>query len=47
VAERLTDRLVRSLTPPAKGNKVTYDSEVRGFGVRVTAAGAVAFRRQL
>jgi integrase len=43
VAERLTDKLVRSLVPPAKGNKVTYDTEVRGFGVRVTTAGAVAF----
>jgi integrase len=34
---------VRLLALPAKGNKVTYDTEVRGFGVRVTAAGAVAF----
>jgi integrase len=43
VAERLTDRLVRSLVPPERGNRVTYDSEVRGFGVRITAAGAIAF----
>jgi integrase len=43
VAERLTDRLVRSLVPPEKGNKITYDNEVRGFGVRITAGGAVAF----
>jgi integrase len=43
MAEKLTDRLVRSLVPPEKGNRVTYDTDVKGFGVRITAAGAVAF----
>ncbi|EQB32262.1 hypothetical protein M529_10695 [Sphingobium ummariense RL-3] len=28
---------------PAKGNRITYDSDVKGFGVRVTAAGARSF----
>ena len=28
---------------PARGNKVTYDDAVKGFGIRVTAAGARAF----
>jgi integrase len=40
---RLTDRIVKQLPAPARGNKVTYDSEVGGFGCRVTAAGARAF----
>jgi integrase len=44
----LTDAIVRSLGAPASGNKITYDGgdpkkRVRGFGVRVTAAGARAF----
>jgi Arm DNA-binding domain len=40
VAERLTDKLVRDLPPPARGNKIHYDMAVRGLGVRVTSAGA-------
>jgi integrase len=34
----LTDRLVRELPPPAAGNRVTYDQDTTGLGVRVTAA---------
>jgi integrase len=46
---RLTDSIVKTLSPPVAGeakkvtNKVYYDSLVKGFGVRVTAAGARAF----
>jgi integrase len=40
---RLTDRLVRSLSPPSTGNRITFDSEVTGFGARITAAGARSF----
>ncbi len=39
----LTDALVRRLKPPAKGNRVTRDTKVTGFGVRITAAGARAY----
>lgn len=41
--QKLTDSIVKDLPIPAKGNKIHYDSEVKGFGVRVTAAGARAF----
>lgn len=41
--QRLDEKLVRALEPPASGNRISYDSEVKGFGVRVTAAGAKAF----
>ena len=43
--EKLTDSFVRSAEPPAgKRNQVIhYDSEVKGFGVRVTRFGARAF----
>ncbi len=40
---KLTDKGVRALEAPATGNKITYDSETKGFGVRVTTAGAKAF----
>ena len=40
---RLTDIIVKRLLAPERGNKVTYDDVVRGFGCRTTAAGARAF----
>ncbi len=43
MAEKLTDKLVKSLPAPASGNKITYDTNVHGFGFRVTAGGARAF----
>ncbi|MGF7177016.1 tyrosine-type recombinase/integrase [Azospirillum doebereinerae] len=43
MADKLSDRTVKALPSPASGNRVAYDSEVKGFGVRVTAAGAKAF----
>src|SRR5690349_7577058 len=35
--DRLTDKLVRTIAPPAKGAAITYHAEVPGFGIRVTA----------
>lgn len=43
MAVRLTDKLVKELPAPAAGNKITYDEDVRGLGVRVTSAGARAY----
>jgi integrase len=43
MADRLTDKLVKAMEPPASGNRITYDEEVKGFGIRVTSAGARAF----
>src|SRR5215472_9252046 len=40
---RLTDTIVRGLPAPERGNKVTYDDAVKGFGARVTANGARSF----
>ena len=43
MAGKLTDTAVKGLALPEAGNKITYDSEVKGFGIRVTSAGAKAF----
>ena len=43
MAQRLSDRLVNSLPCPAKGNRVFYDTEIKGFGLRLTAAKARSF----
>jgi integrase len=41
--QRLTDANIKRLRAPRAGNKITYDSNVAGFGIRVTAAGARSF----
>ena len=43
MTQHLTDAVVKQLKPPVRGNRVTYDDPVKGFGARVTAAGARAF----
>ena len=43
MGQRITNKLVRGLVPPASGNRITYDSEVKGFGVRITSAGVRSF----
>ncbi len=43
MAERLTEKMVKALDAPASGNRIVYDGEVKGFGVRITKAGALAF----
>jgi integrase len=43
MAVKLTDREIKTLIAPASGNRVIYDTELKGFGVRITAAGAKSF----
>lgn len=43
MADKLTDTLVKTLATPVTGSRITYDSEVKGFGIRVTKAGARSF----
>ena len=43
MAQRLTDKVVRSLERPPAGNRIAYDTDTKGFGARITAAGAIAF----
>jgi integrase len=35
--QKLTDAIVKRLKPPAISNRITYDGDVSGFGVRITA----------
>lgn len=43
MAERITQRTIAKLSAPERGNRILYDAEVPGFGVRITSAGAVSF----
>jgi integrase len=43
MALKLTDKEVRTLAAPASGNRIIYDTEVKGFGARITSAGARSF----
>jgi integrase len=40
---KLTDAIIRALPTPVAGNRITYDTEVKGFGCRVTSAGVRSF----
>ena len=43
MASKLTDAVVKALPVPAKGSRIFYDLGVKGFGIRITSAGARAF----
>jgi integrase len=43
MADRLNDRLAKTLAPPAKGKTIHWDDLVKGFGLRITSGGAKAF----
>ncbi len=43
MADELTDKLAKAMPGHETGNRITYDVDVKGFGVRVTSAGAKAF----
>jgi len=40
---KLTDTAIRTIASPPSGNRITYDTQVKGFGVRVTTAGTKSF----
>jgi integrase len=43
MAERITQRTIANLRLPTRANRILYDREIPGFGVRITPAGAVSF----
>ena len=40
---RLKERTIKQIEPPPKGYAITWDEELKGLGLRTTAAGAKAF----
>ncbi len=40
---RITEKIIRALSAPAAGNRIVYDDEIPGFGVRITANGVISF----
>ena len=43
MSEKISEKVVKNLTPPKHGNRILYDTQIPGFGVRITAAGALSF----
>jgi integrase len=43
MAQRLTDAAIKRLRAPSRANRITYDDDVAGFGIRITAADARSF----
>jgi integrase len=43
VPERITQKIISKLNPPAEGNRIHYDNEIPGFGVRITSAAVISF----
>ena len=39
----LTDKAIKVLTPPDTGQKIYWDTTIKGFGLRITQAGARSF----
>ena len=42
-ARRITETLAKGVAPPASGHTIIYDTDLKGFGLRITAKGARAF----
>lgn len=42
-AAKITKTLIDAMEAPSKGNRIIFDSELPGFGVRITAKGAKSF----
>src|ERR1022692_2564865 len=43
MSEKISEKILKNLAPPKHGNCITYDTQIPGFGVRITSAGAVSF----
>src|ERR1039458_1405424 len=42
-AANLDAKLMKRLQEPAQGTRITFDDQVAGFGIRITAAGTRSF----
>lgn len=40
---RIVEKSIKKMTAPESGNRIEWDSEIPGFGIRITAAGVISF----
>src|ERR1035437_1703048 len=43
MGKRIVEKSIKKMDAPSHQNRIEWDSEIPGFGVRVTAAGAMSF----
>jgi Arm domain-containing DNA-binding protein len=43
MGDRIIERSIKRMKAPESGNYIEWDSEIPGFGARITAAGVVCF----
>ena len=43
MAVRITDKSIKAMKAPVAGNRISWDSEIGGFGARITSAGVRSF----
>lgn len=43
MAVRITDKSIKAMKSPVTGNRISWDSEIGGFGARITSAGVRSF----
>jgi len=43
MGKRIVEKSIKKMESPKRGNRIEWDSEIPGFGVRVTAAGVTSF----
>ena len=43
MGNRLVEQTIKRMKPPEENHYIEWDSEIPGFGARITAAGVVSF----
>jgi integrase len=43
MGKRIVDKTIKKMITPKQGNRIEWDAEIPGFGVRITAAGVTSF----
>ena len=43
MGNRIVEKSIKKMNAPEQGNRIEWDSEIPGFGVRLTAAGVTSF----
>ena len=43
MGKRIVDKSIKKMAAPQQGNRIEWDAEIPGFGVRITASGVKSF----